>query len=177
MIRLFFSGFFFVILAIIQISFLHSLPWAFSATPLVFAFSTYLIQHRSLTLGIWWIIIFGFCLDLIKIGITPHEIISYTLGAIVAYSSARRLFSNRSFYGILACGIISYMTLIVSEIIILSIYSLTSLTHISWTNFTEYAVWSSSMLIVVLMILFVFAAKIRRLLFRSFILSKTQETF
>ncbi|MBI2475107.1 hypothetical protein HYV69_01645 [Candidatus Uhrbacteria bacterium] len=162
MMRVAVSTILFLIVFLIEISFISSLPSVFSTIPLIFALSVYLIQHQGVTDGIVWMIGYGFLIDLMHLSSTRFSTIPAIAASIVAAISAKHLFSNRSFYGVIACAVSSYLTYIIFEIF---------LTRAEWSIFFQTHAERLGMLIVVVVIFFSLAPSIRRIVQVMFISS------
>jgi rod shape-determining protein MreD len=160
----------------LQTSFINSLPGVLALTPFFLALSVYLMQHQSLTIGALWLSLFGFFLDILRVGDVPFETLAYTVAGVVAYVSSRRLFSNRSIYGILGCGILSFGALSLMHTILLFLFNLQHTEPILWKPFSQEILWSGIGMILLLVLLFQFAGRIRSILVRSFLLSTRHET-
>lgn len=94
-----------VLLACAETGLVASVPGPLRALPLVLAVGVYLVQLRGWRPGIWLIAGFGLLLDLLGIGPSPAQTLAYGAAAFVVAVLSERLFSNRSLYGILGCGI------------------------------------------------------------------------
>ncbi|MBU0646155.1 hypothetical protein KJ611_01595 [Patescibacteria group bacterium] len=163
-------------LAIIQNSFFASLPGVLPLWPLILAVGVYLLQHQSLTAGAWLIAANGLFLDLFHLQMVPAETISYLLTALAAAYSAKHVFSNRSLYGVLACGSATFGVLKLSQMAILGLVWLREAEQVDWTVFSRETFWSGILLMIGLLLLFPFAVRIKKLLHKSFFVSQ-RDTF
>jgi len=174
MIRILLSLFGFLILIVLQSSFIPSLPWIFSATPIIVASSTYLVQHFSLSDGAWWLIAFGLSLDTLNIGQAPLETLSYTLAAIAITIGAKHLFSNRSLYGVIGSALTALTVIFISESIILSLVWLRQPEIVDWSIHWTYFWQAIITVIIPLIALFSFARSLRESIMEILFLSKTK---
>jgi hypothetical protein len=154
MTRVAISTILFLIVFLIETSFISSLPSLFSAIPLVFALSVYLIQHQGISDGIAWLIGYGFLMDLMKLGDISFSIIPIFAATVVAVITSKQLFSNRSFYGVIACAISSYATFVLFGVFF---------TLNNWSVFFQTHAERLGMLIVVVAVLFSLAPHIRKI--------------
>ncbi len=107
--RIFFLLFIFLCLALLETSFFASLPGVLRLLPITFAVGVYLVQSRGWWPGAWLIAAMGAFLDFAGIAPVPLQTIAYGIAALVIFFSARSLFSNRSLFGILACGTLGWI--------------------------------------------------------------------
>lgn len=117
MIRFFAYILAFVMLIVLQISFINSLPQPFCSIPFVFVCATFLFQYVSVSQIIWWIVFEGFFLDLLGIGTVPLETLTYSISAVCVATAASHLFSNRSYYGLAANTILGLFVLASVEMV------------------------------------------------------------
>ena len=165
MMRVVVSTILFLIVFLIETSFISSLPSIFSTIPLVFALSVYLIQHQGISDGVAWMIGYGFLIDLMHLSDISFSTIPITVAVIVAVITAKHLFSNRSFYGVLACAISSYVTFVLCEVFF---------TSNSWSVFIQTHIERLGMLIIVVAILFSLAPHIRKIVHVMFFASRNR---
>lgn len=91
------------LLFLVERSLFGALPDPFPRTPLVLACGTYLVQHLDLRDGAAWIILSGLLSDVI--GLTaPGAVLAGAVAAATCLTLSRSVFTNRSLYGIVACG-------------------------------------------------------------------------
>lgn len=98
-----------IFLTAVETSFFASLGAPLTFTPLLFTAAIYVIQHRGSTMGIWWLVGYGLYLDILQIGYMPGETIIYLAAGTLAFLLSRSIFSNRSLYGILGCGLLTLL--------------------------------------------------------------------
>ncbi|OGL66471.1 hypothetical protein A2856_02150 [Candidatus Uhrbacteria bacterium RIFCSPHIGHO2_01_FULL_63_20] len=104
MIRYATSGVVFLALFLAERAFIASLPAPFAAAPLVLAAGVYAVQHLSLPDGVAWILLGGIASDALALTPFPYATASSVAASACAVSLSRSVFTNRSIYGILACG-------------------------------------------------------------------------
>lgn len=167
----------FIVLVVIQTGFIASLPAPLLLTPLLLAVSVYLIQHHGLYVGAYWLALYGVWLDIFGVGTAPVETLAYTLAAVAALWGSRRFFSNRSVYGILACGLAAELIITLVHAITISLVWFKTPASAAWTAFFASAAWTVFLMFVLLVILFQFAKSIRTGLLKSFLISRTYETY
>lgn len=167
---------FFLLLAVIQTSFFSSLPGLLAYAPIVVACGVYLRQHVQERSGALWIAGFGIFLDALAIPSFPFETVSYAVAAMVAALTSERVFSNRSWYGLLACGGSSVAALGLTRAVVLWIVSLRHPERVSWAAFGETFLWNMILLPVILSLCFMFAGQIRSFLRTAFMVSRDRGT-
>jgi hypothetical protein len=127
----------------------------------VFAIGVYLLQHQGLMDGFVWIVAFGFLLQLLHIGILPFPALGFLIAGIVSLLSARHIFSNRSLYGIVACALTGFLTLVITESSVLLARSLISSFDTDWSVLFLTDGYRAVLLVAVIVILYAFAKPIR----------------
>lgn len=163
-------------LSVIELSFFSSLHGILRFTPFVFVVSVYVLQHHSVTSSLAWMLLHGLLLDISGLAVYPPVTVAYLIAGIIAVMSSNRLFSNRSFYGVLACALLSYGSFLAVEFSFLLIRHATSRTTWPVSLFFADAWRSSLVLILFLFILFSFAKRIRHLLEKGFLIPKSKQT-
>jgi hypothetical protein len=98
-------------LVLVELAFVHSLPFPWNTMPLTLAVGVYLLQHHRLTIACPWLISCGVIADAWKIGLVPWETLSYAAAAGMAWIGAQKLFSHRSYYGLLANALCAFAAL------------------------------------------------------------------
>jgi rod shape-determining protein MreD len=166
----------FLLLAVVQTSFFSSLPGLLAYAPLVLACGVYLRQHVQERSGVLWIAGFGMFLDLLAIPSFPFESVSYAAAAVIATLTAGHVFSNRSWYGLLACGASSMAALGLTRAVVLGIVSLRHPERVSWAAFGETFFWNMVLLPILLSLCFAFAGQIRSFLRTTFMISRDRDT-
>ncbi len=176
MIRLLVNMIVFVFLTVIQTSFISSLPSIFVYTPVLLAVGIFLIQQTGNRSGLVIIVVFGIYLDLFSISIFPFETLGFLLCALSATLVSERLFANRSWYGLIACGMTGILALSLTRGLVLFFSSVWSLSQPSFAEFWLVMKWNSILLVVLLTVLFALTRPLRRFLTASFVLRQQQET-
>lgn len=164
MTRSVFSFFVFLVLVLFETSFLTSLPSPLSLTPFVFGLSVYLIQHQGLLDGLYWIGGYGLFLQLLHLSPTPFPLLLFPIAGVVSYLSARHLFSNRSLYGVMACGLVGSLSLFFLELIFLFFHLNASDSPVLWTEVFREDGMRLFMLLSVIILFFLIAKPIRSIL-------------
>ncbi len=154
----------FIVLVVIQVSFVQSLPYPFSATPILFVFAIFLYQYVSLNQAIWWILFGGFFFDLLGIGTIPLETFAYGASAFVMSLCARHLFSNRSYYGLAATTLLGLATLTLVEIVIMMLLNIFTAPVLIPQDLLFGRLWGMLLALPMLLILFPLADPIRRMI-------------
>lgn len=154
----------FLALAILQTSFFSSLPGALSYTPLVLAAGIYFVQHVGERSGAYWIAGFGAFLDFFVIPSFPLEVVAHVAAAAVLGVSARQIFSNRSWYGLVACGTVTALSLGATRAGILVLVSLRHPERVSWPLLWDASVWTLVLTVLQLTLLFGLTRRIRSIL-------------
>lgn len=102
--RIFVSGALGAALFLLERSLVASLPDPLMRLPLVLCAGTYLVQHLLLLDGAAWIILAGALSDAFALTPAPAGTLAGAAAAFAAVMLSRRAFTNRSLWGILACG-------------------------------------------------------------------------
>jgi len=165
-----------VVCSLIEVSFFRSLPGFFTLTPLVFALSVYFVQHQGVNQFIWWLPIHGIFLDSLLSGFITFNFFPFVVAAILVSFSAKHLFSNRSYYGVLSCALMGYVGLILTEAIILFIQQFSNLSF-DWSLFLREALLRLILLLIVITIFFPFAKRIRGILVSLSLLPEPRKTY
>ena len=165
-----------IVLSTIETSFFSSFYGFLSLTPFVFLVSVYLLQHHNISSAVVWMIVHGIILDITQMGSIPFLTIAYTITALVAYVSSKRIFSNRSFYGVIACTLTSFFTLVLVQMTTVWIRSF------GQGSFFDMYLWKDTELQLILVlifmpILFSFAKHIKTMLEKSLLIPKTKRTY
>jgi hypothetical protein len=126
---------------ILETSFVASLPEPLLYYPLVVTIAVYLVQRFGLMTAGWWIVLEGFFLDFYGLAPVPFSIVAYVAGAIIVVAAFRSLFSNRSFYGVVATTITTIMTISVLELLIFIVASFFQNPSSSLSGLFIYFVW------------------------------------
>ena len=164
-------------LSIVETSFFASFHGIIRFTPFVFAVSVYLLQHHSIHSAASWMLIHGLFLDITHISQTPFIFIAYLVAAIVAVMSAEKIFSNRSFYGVMGCVFLSYASFTFMECFLREFAALLEKHPFYIQTYLQDLELRFLMLFVSLFVLFAFAKHIRFLIKNSFLLPRTHQTF
>lgn len=143
-----------LLLSVIETSFFASFHGIIRFTPFVFAVSVYLVQHHGITQASTWMVIHGIFLDMLHGTQTPFVTIAYTLAALVSVQSAQRVFSNRSFYGVVTCSLLGYTSFIFSDLLLRIMALFTSNVPINGWTYINDVLDHYEMLIIFLIILF-----------------------
>ena len=177
MLRIIFSAVIFFLVFVVEKSFLGSLPSFFPIIPLVFGMSVYLLQHHGFHTGIWWVIFYGLFLDIFSIGVFPIETFSYSIGAVVIYFLARKIFTNRSLYGLMASGIVGLFSVSVIQAMLLFLFSLSTHADLQLLALTKHFLIREVLLSLLIMFLFIFAKRIQTVLISTFLLPSSKKTY
>jgi hypothetical protein len=164
MIRFLISTILFLILISFELAFIHSLPEPFLYLPLVFACGVYLFQYLGSSIGAWWIFGLGVFLDFWHLGLLPFETIIYIAAALIMVFLGRRIFTNRSLYGVVCNAILPMLFVQLSHLIYWFFASFNDSLPFPWFNFFTYAFWQIIWLVVLVFVLFVLTKKIRSVL-------------
>ncbi|MEK7452267.1 MAG: hypothetical protein AAB664_02925 [Patescibacteria group bacterium] len=164
-------------LSILETSFFASFQGIFRFTPFVFALSVYLLQHHGITTATSWMIVHGLFLDTFHYGTTPFVTIAYTVAAGIAFLLAKNVFSNRSFYGIISCALLSYACFTVM-VFFLSLFQNIKAKQSIFSTEILLEIWMRTFtLFLFLVLLFISAKHIRRVLIKLFLIPQSRQTF
>lgn len=166
-----------MVLSLVETSFFASFHGMIRFTPFVLVISVYLLQHHGLKSAAWWMIIHGMILDMLGIASVPFITIPFLLAAWVAFISAEHLFSNRSFYGVLACSLMSFLTYEIGLGFLQEIHSFFTKIRFHWGVYFLDAWYRLIMLLIFLIALFAFAKQIRRLLVKYKFIASMRQTY
>lgn len=166
----------FFALAILQTSFFASLPGVLAYTPFVLASGVYLVQHVGQRFGAAAVAGMGVWVSALGIATFPAEWVASAAAGVVALVSARQVFSNRSWYGLIACGCLTVVAWAVTQAAALGLTELRHPESVSWQAFFS-AFGATFVLNILLLTLFFSAAKpIREFLRAAFLVSRERET-
>lgn len=165
-----------LLLSLVETSFFSSMYGIFALMPFVFILAVYLLQHHSISSAVVWLVVHGLVLDITHMGAIPFLTLAYTAAAAVAFISSKRIFSNRSIYGVLACALFSFSSFVFVEVLIVWAMSFGERT------FIELFLWNDvkfqyALIILFMPILFSFAKYIRLFLEKSLLVPKTKRTY
>lgn len=131
-----------ILLIILQVSFIHALPFPFDRIPLVLVVTIYLYQYSNWTSIWWWLISYGLVLDLLAISVAPLEVISYGFVAFTMTLLVAHVFTNRSFYGMAATALLSLCVLLLSELSLIGATQVFTSMSYSWQGVVLSRVWA-----------------------------------
>lgn len=162
-------------LAIVQTSFFASLPGTLAYTPFVLSSGVYLVQHVGQRFGAYAVAGIGLWVSLLGIAVFPAEWFATAAAGVVAYASARHVFSNRSWYGLLACGCLTVAAWAAAQALALAMAEFRHPEAVSWSAFLS-AAGATFLLNALLLSAFFAAAKpIQGFLTAAFLLSRDRE--
>ncbi len=98
----------FLVASCFETGLVASIPGPLGLVPFTLAAGIYLTQSRSWWGGPWLIAGFGLFSDAAGLSPLPGQTFACAAAALAAWLSARELFSNRSLYGILGCGVVAW---------------------------------------------------------------------
>lgn len=150
----------FLLLSVLEVSFVRGLPPPLLYLPLVLVSGVYLYQHLRLVAGLWWIVGFGFFLDIVRLGVTPAETFHYALAALAVVFLGQRLFSNRSFYGIVGCSLCATVLLQLLHALWFFFFTFNATQPFPWINFLWFVLWQIILTIFLVSIFFFMPQKI-----------------
>lgn len=140
-------------LILFETGFLASAFPPLSFLPLTFGVGAFLIQSRGWRPGAWFLVGQGLFLDLTGLGAAPLETLAYAAAALVILGLSRRLFSNRSLYGILGIGAAAWLAQVFVETISWSIHGAGGL-PLPWAAYATWQLWRLGLLLALLVALF-----------------------
>lgn len=159
MIRILISIFAFILFFVFETSFLNSLPWFFPSIPFVFGLSVFLIQHYGISDGALWIFGYGLLLDLFHLDGLSFSFASAIVASAIAILSARHVFSNRSFYGVVSCVICSFVSWTIVESVVIFFRLLSSPINDFWKPFVLVNLKELVLLVIFVGLLFILGQK------------------
>ncbi|NBS41542.1 hypothetical protein EBS80_02685 [bacterium] len=166
----------FLCLAILQTSFFASLPGVLAYTPFVLASGIYLAQHVGQRFGAYVVAGIGLWVSLLGISTFPAEWVASAAAGATAYLSARHIFSNRSWYGLTACGALTVAAWGGTQAVLLGLTEFRHPEAVSWQAFFA-ALCATFVLNEILLTVFFSAAKpIREFLGAAFLVSRDRES-
>ena len=176
MMRLLASIALFLFLWTVEESFLSAWPIPGRYTPLLFASAVYLIQHVGSRTGVGWLIGYGFLLDFWQLGVIPGETILLLVVGVVTWILSRRLFTNRSFYGVVACSFSSWIFWQLLTATTLIITYRKNLDLVPWLAYRDFLLWQCLLLFGLMILFFSLAGRIRRTLRHIIMIPSSHET-
>ncbi len=162
----------FLTLVVLQTSFFASLPGALAYTPFAFSAGVYLVQHGGQRLGAVAVAGIGLWVAALGISTFPGEWVAAIAGGVTAHVSARNVFSNRSWYGLIACGCLALTTQAVVQSALLGLTQLRHPEAVSWPSFFHAFATTFVLNILLLTIFFAAARPIRKFLRATFLISR-----
>jgi len=164
MMRFFISAICFLFVFMFETSFLSSLPSILSLTPLILGLSIYLLQSYGLIDGFIWMCVYGIFLNTFHFSTIPFVSLAWIMAGIVASVMARHVFSNRSFYGSVACAYCGFFALVLTESLLAWSAYFVRGSFIDWSDFFFTHLLRAFLLLLVMTVLFACTRRIRNLL-------------
>ncbi len=165
-----------IVFSLIEVSFFRSLPGFLALTPFVLAVCVYLVQHQGAHVFIWWLPIHGALLDSFYGWFSISELVAYTVGGIVVSVTAKHLFSNRSYYGVLSCALTGSVGILATQALMRSFQQLFQ-TPVHWLIFLQESVLRILLLVIFMTLLYPCATRIRALLNVLGLLPEPRKTY
>lgn len=161
--RLAVSGALCAALFLAERSFVASLPEPWMRLPLVLCVGVYLVQHLSLRDGAAWIALAGAFSDAFALTPAPTGTLAGLAAAFASVALSRRAFTNRSLWGILACG--GTALLVHAAVLSLALFAFFPAQRAAgWAAPLEGLPWALALGSALLWALFRLARRVRRLL-------------
>ena len=164
MTRIFLHLLLLILLFTLQVSFIQALPYPLDRIPLVLVVTIYLYQYGNQTSIWWWLISYGFVLDLLAISVAPFEALSYAFAAFTMVLLVGHVFTNRSFYGMAGTALLCLVVLVLSELTLIGTAHLFISTRFSWQDVVFSGLWSMGFACFLLLFIFPFLRRIRSFL-------------
>lgn len=177
MTRLILSFFLLILLIILETSFVSALPAPWRFAPVVFASAVYAIQHLASKSGVWWLFGYALFLDVWHLGVMRGESAILLAVGLAAYLLSRRVFTNRSLYGVIGSAFVSFILWKLLTVITLFITNAKHPNAVPWLTFASFCIWQGILLLFLASLFFFLAARIRRALRSVWFLPKSPETF
>ena len=166
-----------LLLSVIETSFFASFHGIIRFTPFVFAVSVYLLQHHGISSAASWMILHGIFLDILHHSQTPFITLAYLFAACISILSAQRIFSNRSFYGVMTCSLLGYTGFLFADAMLRITKSFVTKNPFNAWAYLQDAKYHYLTLVIFLMILFLFAKRIHLILIKLFLIPHARQTF
>lgn len=154
MIKIVCSFLFFIFLASVELGLVYALPFPIDRFPLVLCVSVFAFQSLDIRHAPWWIIGQGFLLDLLLISFVSFELFSYAVVSIVTILTAQRVFSNRSYWGILGTLTISIITLTFMEVGVSMVMGFWDAYHVPIQTILSVRAWGWGLSVAALLLFF-----------------------
>jgi len=165
-----------LIFVLLEISFISALSPILRLAPLTFAAGVTLLQHHGVKEGVWLLVGYGIVLDLFAIGNVAPASIGFFIAAFAAYWFAQRVFSNRSYYGLIGCGLTVYVILLITQGATLLFRNIAFSEPAHVFRFLTEAGQSTLWLLGLLTVFFIFGGRIQRMLSSTFIIPRERRT-
>lgn len=162
--------------SVVETSFFHSLPGWLTLTPFVLGVCVYFVQHQGVHAFIWWLPLHGLFLSSLSAGFTSMEVLPYCVSALLISVSAKHLFSNRSYYGVLSCALVGFAGIVFTESLIL-LFSQLSHVQVHWITFLRQSLIRLLLLFMLLTAIYPFAKRIRSFLVSFSLLPEPRKTY
>ncbi|MFA6131563.1 MAG: hypothetical protein WC702_00645 [Patescibacteria group bacterium] len=160
MIRVFVSALVFLLLVALEFSFFNSLPLPFFSVPLIFACGLYFFQHLGSSVGLWWLLALGIYLDFYHLGLVFGETFIYGVTVLFVILLGRRLFTNRSFYGVVGNAVLSLWFLHLVQFTWFFIGTFNQDIPFPWWSTFIFVFWQTVFLFLLITILFFLARRV-----------------
>jgi hypothetical protein len=171
MTRLLASTCFFLGILWIEWAFIRFLPLPWSAAPLMFALAVSSIQHLSSSVGLWWLVGYGFFLDAWGLGEAPGETVGLTIVAVLAFILSQRIFTNRSLYGVTGCASVSWVAFGVWHFLVLLIVEGKNLDMVPFGAVASYMLWQWILLLALVSLSFSISGRLKKVFLRASLMS------
>ncbi|PIQ67800.1 hypothetical protein COY25_01550 [Candidatus Uhrbacteria bacterium CG_4_10_14_0_2_um_filter_41_7] len=113
-----FTAFIFILTAMFEVSFLHTLPFPYFIIPLHFLIGVIVMHRADPVLGAVWFAISGFFLS--WVGFNEANSLTYIAVGAIGYFLTFKVFANRSVYALIGLGFSMYFIFTILNLIILS---------------------------------------------------------
>lgn len=164
-------------LIIVETSFVGALPAPWRFAPVVFASAVYTIQHLASKSGVWWLFGYGIFLDIWHLGVMRGESVILLVVGLAAFLLSRRVFTNRSLYGVIGSAFVSFT---LWRLLTALVFFFTNAKHpdaVPWLTFLSFSVWQGILLLFLVSLFFFLAGRMRRALRSVWLFPKSHETF
>lgn len=146
---------------IVEVALVHSLPMPFSMLSFVLVLTVYSYQYVGRPKTLWWLVAFGFFIDIFDLSGIEFQTIAYFLSALVLAFVSRTIFTNSSFYGLAGTVVVSLFSLHLALFVLATFQQISGSVSVTASVYGAEFLWSICMTLVFLLLFFPFARRLK----------------